>query len=427
MRDGKFSERPVESLDQREVVAICFQQFAPYHVDRIAAAHDVLGEKMRVVGIEYSDRSTTYAWERANSHGFERITLFPAKDWEKISQRQRLRALLSCLIRIKAKHVFLINYHLMDTFLAAVALRLLGKSPYIMMASKYSDKDRFVWKEVVKKWLFTPYVGGITSGGLHSKYLEFLGVRTRNFRTGLDTLSIDRVRTCSGSEPAPSGHEYHRRHFTIVARMVPEKDIPTALHAYARYRDLCEERGVAARDLVLCGDGPERGPIERIVREQNIPSVIFYGFANEKEVCEALGSTLSLILPSVSEPWGLVINEAVAMGVPILCSNACGAVDELVHVGVNGFSFAPGEVEGLANLMFMMSSNEQEWRRLSLGSLYVAPQADSARFADAVASVVQARTRVPIVRAHQDGEGERGERAGARSPLDFGRVLGSVD
>ncbi len=133
---------------------------------------------MRVVGIEYSDRSTTYAWERANSQGFERITLFPSRDWEKISQRRRLRALLSCLIRIKAKHVFLINYHFMDTFLTAVALRLLGKSPYIMMASKYSDKDRFVWKEAIKKWLFMPYVGGITSGEPHTKYLEFLGVRT---------------------------------------------------------------------------------------------------------------------------------------------------------------------------------------------------------------------------------------------------------
>ena len=187
---------------------------------------------------------------------------------------------------------------------------------------------------------------------------------------------------------------------------------------------------MAPRVLVLCGDGPDCELIERIVRERNIRSVIFFGFANEKEVCETLASTVSLILPSVSEPWGLVINEAVALGVPILCSNVCGAVDELVHAGVNGFSFAPGEVEGLANLMFMVSSNEAEWRRLALGSQHVAPQADSMRFADAVASVVQARTRVPLARAHQEGDGERSERServDARVPLDFGRVLGSVD
>lgn len=427
MRNGDFLEPSVDDASEREVVAICFQQFAPYHVDRIASAHGILGDKMKVFGIEYSDRSTTYAWERANSQGFERITLFPSEDWEKINPLRRLRALLSCLIRIRAKHVFLINYQFMDTFLSATLLRLLGKSPYIMMASKYSDKDRFVWKEILKKWFFMPYVGGITSGEPHSKYLKFLGVRTQNFRTGLDTLSVRRVRACSGSEPAPGGYEYYRRHFTIIARMVPEKDVPTALHAYARYRELCQQRGVPARDLVLCGDGPERGLIESVVREKHIRSVMFFGFANEKEVCETLGSTLALVLPSVSEPWGLVINEAVAMGVPILCSNVCGALDELVHTGVNGFSFAPGEVEGLANLMLMLSSDEEEWRRLSYGSLQVAPQADSVRFADAVASVVQARTSVPLLRDSPEGEGGRIDRADATVQLEFGRVLGSVD
>lgn len=146
---------------------MCFQQFAPYHVDRIAAAHSLLGDKMSVFGIEYSDRSTTYAWKRAKSHGFERITLFPSENWEKITQVRRMRALLSCLIRIKAKHIFLINYQFLDTLLSATLLRLLGKSPYIMMASKYSDKDRSIWREALKKWVFIPYVGGITSGEPH--------------------------------------------------------------------------------------------------------------------------------------------------------------------------------------------------------------------------------------------------------------------
>lgn len=398
MRNGEFAGRPVDDAGEREVVAICFQQFAPYHVDRIAAAHGVIGDKMRVIGVEYSDRSTTYAWERADSFGFERVTLFPSGNWEKISQLRRLRALMSCLIRIKAKHVFLINYHLLDTFFAGMLLRLLGKSPYIMMASKFSDKDRSVWKEMSKKWFFLPYVGGIVSGKLHYNYLEFLGVNMRNFRVGLDTLSIDRVRSCSGADPAPYGHDYERRHFTIVARMVPEKDIPTALFAYARYRDLCRENGVSPRDLVLCGDGPERASIESIIREKNIPSVILLGFANEREVCETLATSLSLVLPSVSEPWGLVVNEALAVGVPILCSNVCGAADELVQSGVNGFSFAPGEVEGLANLMLLLSSDEKEWRRLSLGALRVAPKGDVGRFADAVAAVMQPRTSVQLIR-----------------------------
>lgn len=398
---------------EREVMAICFQQFAPYHVDRIAAVHRALGGKMRVFGIEYSDKSTTYAWERANSNGFERITLFPSGNWEEMSWTQRLRGLVSCLLRIKAKHVFLINYQLADTFICATLLRLLGKSPYVMMGSKFSDKDRFVWKETVKKWMFMPYVGGITSGDLHSRYLEFLGIDIGNYRTGLDTLSLERVREMAGGEPAPGGLDYRDRHFTIVARMIPEKDLPTAIRAYGRYCEQCEDHGLEPRELVLCGDGPERALVERVVQESNARFVRFAGFAGEREVCETLATSLALILPSVSETWGLVINEAIAMGVPVLCSDVCGARDELVRSGVNGFSFQPGEVQGLANLMMMMSSKEDVWRQLSAGSSLVAPQADAARFAKAVAAVVQPRTQVQLLPEVQDiglgvGVGSRG-------------------
>lgn len=404
-----------DHAEEQEVVAICFQQFAPYHVDRIAAVHSVLGGKMRVIGVEYSDKSTTYAWEKANSEGFERVTMFPAGNWEQMSWMRRLRGLLSCLLRIKAKHVFLINYQLADTFLCAVLLRLLGKSPYIMMGSRFCDNERLFWKETVKRVMFKPYVGGITSGHLHSKYLQFLGVDIGRFRTGLDTVSLQRIREMAGADPAPGGPDYRSRHFTIVARMIPEKDLPTAIRAYGRYCEDCENRGLEPRELVLCGDGPERAMVERVVQESNARAVRFLGFAGEREVCETLATSLALILPSVSETWGLVINEAIAMDVPVLCSDVCGARDELVRTGVNGFSFAPGEVQGLANLMTMVSSDEAMWRQLSAGSSMVAHRADASRFASAVASVVQQQTQVQLLPELQDigrGIGSRGIREG---------------
>ncbi|HRK95990.1 MAG TPA: glycosyltransferase [Rhodospirillales bacterium] len=379
------------------------------------AANDKIGGKVKLFGVEFSDMSTTYAWDKASSQGFKRITLFPSKNWEDIHPLRRMWKLMSCLLKIKAKHVFLINYSYPDTFLAAVLLRMMGKFPYIMMGSKFSDKDRSLWREALKSLLFFPYVGGVTSGAAHFEYLEFLGVRTDNFRTGLDTVSVQRVRDCSGSEPAPGGYVYERRHFTIIARMIPEKDLPTAINAYARYRELCLEHGVTPRDLVLCGDGPERGAIESMVREKNVPSVIFLGFGNEKEVCETLASTLALILPSVSETWGLVINEAVAMGVPVLCSDLCGARDDLVRSGVNGYSFAPGEVEGLANLMRMLSSDENEWRRLAQGSLRVAARADASRFADAVAEVLERRSKVPLAAGEAEDTRRLAETLGMRA------------
>jgi glycosyltransferase involved in cell wall biosynthesis len=377
---------------QPETLAIVFHQFAPYHVDRIAATHSVIGRSVRVIGIELSDISTMYSWERTERVPFPRVTLFPSENWQKITPIRRMFKLLLCLRRVKARSVFLINYHLLDTFLSALILRISGVHVYIMMASKLTDRPRVIWKEGLKRILFFPYVGGIASGRAHLSYLDFLGVGTKNFRTGLDTLSVSRVRERSGSDPAPQGTAFAHRHFTIIARMVPEKDIPTALHAYALYRRLCRERGTAARDLVLCGEGPEKDGIQKIVQENDIRSVIFLGHLEEPEICKALASTLALILSSRSETWGLVINEAVAMGVPVLCSDICGAGDELVRVGMNGFIFHVGASEELAELMILVSSCEEEWKRMSLGSLRLAPMADSSRFAHAVASLLQLQT-----------------------------------
>lgn len=372
-----------------ETLAIVFQKFGPYHVDRINATQRLVGDHVRLVGVEISDGSTTYEWDRATSNDFERVTLFPGESWEAINPFRRLSRILSCLRQIEAKHVLLINYQFIDIFLAALALRMLGKRPYIMMASKFTDKERSLRLEKFKRFLFLPYVGGIASGESHLAYLKFLGVKTKNFHVGLDTLSGERVRQMAGREPAPGGEPFESRHFTIIARMVPEKDIPTAIHAYARYCDLCEAQDTPARDLVLCGDGPERGEIETLVEDYGLTSVIFRGFVQEREVCESLATTLALVLPSREEPWGLVINESISMGVPILCSNVCGACDDLVRTGVNGFVFSPGEAEGLAHLMMMVSSEEDEWKRLCLGSLRMAPRADASRFGQAVVSTLQ--------------------------------------
>jgi glycosyltransferase involved in cell wall biosynthesis len=54
-----------------------------------------------------------------------------------------------------------------------------------------------------------------------------------------------------------------------------------------------------------------------------------------------------MVLPSFSEPWGLVVNEALAHGCPAVVSESCGCVPELVIDGVSGYSFTAGDVAGL--------------------------------------------------------------------------------
>jgi glycosyltransferase involved in cell wall biosynthesis len=81
------------------------------------------------------------------------------------------------------------------------------------------------------------------------------------------------------------------------------------------------------------------------------PEVVFYPFQQASLTPLFFARSEAFILPSTREEWGLVVNEAMACSVPVLVSNRVGAHFDLVEEGVNGFTFEPMDVAGLAELL----------------------------------------------------------------------------
>lgn len=387
----------------KPAVIFVWENFGPYHVDRLEAAGRALGDTHRVIGIEIAGSSSIYAWNRTDAVAdFERVTLFPDRAFASIPAWRQLSAMLRACLRTRAHHIFLCHVTRIDTFLLALGLRLLGRRVYVMTESKFDDKPRSLWFEFAKKSVYLPYNGALVGGQRHGEYMRFLGFRAKSIVQGYDTVSGDRVRRLAGAPPAPDGVAYGERHFTIIARLVPKKNLAMALEAYATYR---RQMGPQARDLRLCGSGELETELRRKASDLGLSGEIFQGFIQAPDIARVLASTLALILPSTEEQWGLVVNEAVAMGVPILCSTNIGARDLLVRTGVNGFIFEPDNPAGLAYFMGRLSADENEWRRLAAGSTRLAALADTANFGTAVAGVVReepATTRAPDHRAASD-------------------------
>jgi glycosyltransferase involved in cell wall biosynthesis len=84
-------------------------------------------------------------------------------------------------------------------------------------------------------------------------------------------------------------------------------------------------------------------------------SVLLPGFKQYPDLPVYYGIANAFIHASTTEQWGLVVNEAMASGLPVLVSNRCGCATDLVQEGVNGFTFDPCDVEQLAQLMFRIS------------------------------------------------------------------------
>jgi glycosyltransferase involved in cell wall biosynthesis len=190
------------------------------------------------------------------------------------------------------------------------------------------------------------------------------------------------------------GVQLPERYFLGVGRQVPKKNWLTLVDAYARYR---RDAVGPAWDLVLVGDGPERPAIAARVSDRAIPGVHLLPFLDPSKVPIAYANAGCLVLPSFyGETWGLVVNEAMASGLPVLVSEQCGCAQSLVNLGRNGWTFQPERVEELAILLGRLANLDDETRaQMGAHSAEVIADWSLDRFAagasDAVAACLNVR------------------------------------
>lgn len=356
-------------------IIFLWENFGPMHVDRCEA---VAKNGKNVLGIELYGKSDTYDWIPENGSTFQKVTLFKYN-------RPRGIVLLNTLIKFRIRNGksnwFLCHYEWWEIFLFACFLRLMGDQVFTMGCSKFDDWPRNSIREASKRLFFLPYKGAVGSGVRSKDFFHFHGIPESRIAVEYNTLSLERIRKLSGATPAPNGLAYEDRYFTIVARLVPKKNLNMALKAYAMYA----KDHPCPRLLHICGNGPLEKELKEKAFSLGIENqVIFHGFIQTQAIAEKLGSTLALILPSIEEQFGNVVIEAQAMGLPVLLSDVCGARDNLVRTGVNGFVFEPDNPEGLAWFMKLIDNDQILWERMSEAALQYANKGDALNFAKGV-------------------------------------------
>lgn len=143
--------------------------------------------------------------------------------------------------------------------------------------------------------------------------------------------------------------------FLTVSRLHLNKNVSTLLRAFSLYR-----ANGGAWHLAIAGTGPEEAKLKSLVPTIDKDAVHWLGWKDYQDLPDVYASASCFVLPSIIEPWGLVVNEAMAAGLPVLVSRACGCVPELCWRGINGYDFDPYDVGELAGLMLKMASEKEE-------------------------------------------------------------------
>jgi glycosyltransferase involved in cell wall biosynthesis len=234
--------------------------------------------------------------------------------------------------------------------------RLAAESPAFRDVPKLFAFDMpFLWslRKLVAPLVLRRYLARFAAAlvpgersAVYARHLGFPESRIERGLIGLDTAAAAEAARARAALPA------WPRRFLYVGRYAPEKRLDLLVAGYRRYRSRVAEPW----GLTCCGMGPEAW------RLAGVEGIEDRGFVQPDRMGDLLAAHGAFVLPSDYDPWPFVIAEAVAAGLPVVCTSACGSSVELVRSYFNGRVVGPGDTAALAEAMEWVHAHESEAR-----------------------------------------------------------------
>jgi glycosyltransferase involved in cell wall biosynthesis len=166
----------------------------------------------------------------------------------------------------------------------------------------------------------------------------------------------------------------------FASKMQPHKRATDLLEAYASLSP--------GAHLVFAGDGEERTNLERRARELKSDSIRFIGFRNQSELPALYDLCDVFVLPSEHEPWGLVVNEAMNAGKPVIVSDRVGAGPDLVEDGINGCVYPVRDISALTDCLRRLIDSPEHRAAMGARALEKVSRVDFAADRDGLLSAL---------------------------------------
>ncbi|MDC0302592.1 glycosyltransferase [bacterium] len=342
-------------------VVLQWPSFGPYHTARLRACVEAAPDGVEVIGLAVAGQVQGRPWKPDDDPGGLRVeTLFPDAMYHELPGGEVRVAMRKALDDLAPEAVGISGYGMVDSRAALDWARQNGASKVMMTESKEDDAPRVCWKEFLKRRLVGRFDSALCGGTPHRAYLEKLGMPLERIFDRYDVVDNDRFRMAADRVRADAspfqnlpGLEDKRPFFLASSRFIERKNLPRLMTAFADYRMRIPE----GWRLVILGTGPDEELLRKQALDEVIPDVTFAGFQQFETLVAYYAMAGAFIHPALQEQWGLVVNEAMACGLPVLCSSTVGACHDLVLDGENGFRFEPGSVKSIRDALEATSSS----------------------------------------------------------------------
>jgi hypothetical protein len=240
------------------------------------------------------------------------------------------------------------------------------------------------------RMLFGLTTGFMVSGTLNADYYRHYGADERTFF--LLPWAVDNDRFAAAAQMSAGDRNALRARYGIApdaviilfsAKLVPRKDPLTLLRAFAEMRH--RER-VA---LVFMGDGELRDELERHARAHGLTNVHFIGFVNQRDIPQHYAMSDIFVLPSVYEPRGAVVNEAMVCGLPVVVTDRCGSIGDIVQENDNAFIYPAGDVAALRDALDHLTGDDALRAHMGERSRAIIGEWDFARGVEGVRAMLR--------------------------------------
>jgi glycosyltransferase involved in cell wall biosynthesis len=335
---------------------------------------------------------------------YKRITLFPRNAAASLTAENISRRVAGELDSLRPECVCL-NGYASPLALAALDWCLRRGVPAVVMSESTAwDEPRQGWKEWIKSRVIRLCSSALVGGTPHADYMALLGLPCERIFVGYDAVDNDYFGKGAESMRSQlpeirSKYELPDSYFLASARFTPKKNLPRLVEAFAQYRALAAPQA-SPWDLVIIGDGAGRDELLAVRARLGLEGKVHLpGAKPYGDLPAYYGLASAFIHASTTEQWGLVVNEAMASGLPVLASNRCGCAPDLVKEGVNGFTFDPYSVEDIAQKMLQLSTSDAQLSAFGRASEKIMAEWSPQKFAGGLSQAIEVALSSPPPRS----------------------------